>query len=121
MENHSQTYTKLKAIREKDEGDRFTGDGYEAKIISSPTCGFLATRDLLEPKRERPLEQSPSTANYEKLIYILKGKLTCFIGEEKYLLKVEDSISFKSTIKHRLRNEGQIICEFITIQNPKHF
>ncbi len=108
-------------IRKKDEVDRFSGDGFEAKIISSPTCSFLTTRDLLEPKRERPLEQSPTTDDYEKLIHILKGELTCFIGEEKYLLKEEDSISFKSTIKHRLKNEGPGTCEFITIQNPKHF
>ena len=108
-------------IRKTDEVDHFSGDGYEAKILSSPVSSYLMIRATLTPKSKRPIEQSPSTGNFEKWIHVIKGELTCNLGNEEYILKAGDSISFKSTIEHRLQNDGSETCEYEVLQNPKHF
>ena len=108
-------------IRKKDEVDHISSNKYEAKVLSGRLSSFLILRATLEPKGERPLEQIKKEGNFEKWIYVLKGDLTCLVGEEEFLLKAGDSIYFKSTIKHILKNKGKKTCEYLILQNPKHF
>jgi len=108
-------------IRRKDNLDELRGEGFIAKVVSSPTRSFLGLHVQLEPKRKMPPERSPSEGNYEKMIFVLKGTLTCIVGEERYILRFYDTVSFKSSITHRLENNSKRPCEFLVFENPKHF
>ncbi|MBF0510833.1 MAG: helix-turn-helix transcriptional regulator [Candidatus Omnitrophica bacterium] len=108
-------------IRRKDSLDELRGEGFIAKVVSSPTRSFLGLLVRLEPKKKMPSERSPSEGNYEKLIFVLKGTMTCIVGEEKHVLRFYDSVSFKSTLTHRFENNSKRPCEFLIFENPKHF
>lgn len=109
-------------IRKKERIDEYTyNEKVHASVVSSPSRSFLALELTLSPKGKTQIEQSPSDSNYEKWIYVIEGELTCYVGNEDYLLKSKDSISFNSSIPHHLENNGKKTCLCTVLQNPKHF
>ena len=57
----------------------------------------------------------------EECNLVLEGELEVQLGDKIYLLKKDDSITFKSTIPHKRRNPGQIKCVCIGVVSPPWF
>ncbi|MBF0570581.1 MAG: cupin domain-containing protein [Candidatus Omnitrophica bacterium] len=109
-------------IRKDERLDEYTyNDKVQANVISSPSRSFLALEMLLEVGGKTVWEHSPLIGNYEKWIYVINGRLTCYLGNEKFVLDKRDSISFESSIPHCFENSSGKPCLCIVIANPKHF
>lgn len=92
-----------------------------AQILSKEKQPFLAARLILEPQGKTKLEQDPITlGKFEKWVYGLKGKITCVVGQEKYILGKDDALCFESNIPHYFENNSNLKASCIIIQNPKH-
>ena len=107
-------------IRKGEKIDEYTSEGYNYSVLSSPMRHFLTLELTIDPKVKMPVERSPE-GNFEKWIYVMKGELLLYLENEKYTLKENDSISFKSSINHHLENNTKTKCVCIVLQNPKHF
>ncbi|MEW5896029.1 MAG: cupin domain-containing protein [Candidatus Omnitrophota bacterium] len=109
-------------IRKNERLDEYTyNDKVFASITSCPSRSFLAMELTLEPGGTTMIEQSPEHQSFEKWIYVVEGELTCHLGEETFLLKKKDAISFNSSIRHRFENLSGKKCVCAMVQNPKHF
>jgi quercetin dioxygenase-like cupin family protein len=109
-------------IRNNERLDEYTyNDKVQASVLSSPSRSFLSLELSLAPKGKTPWEHSPSEGKYEKWIYVIRGKLTCYLGEEKFVLDKADSISFDSATPHCFENTASKTCQTIVVVNPKHF
>jgi len=109
-------------IRHNERLDEYTyNDKVHASITSCPSRSFLALELTLEPNGKTPVEQSPENQSFEKWIYVIEGELTCVIGEEAFLLKKKDAVSFNSSIRHYFENTSSKKCVCAMVQNPKHF
>ena len=117
--------TELKdrmVIRKNERLDEYTyNDKVYASITSCPSRSFLALELTLKPGGTTMVEQSQPDKSFEKWIYVVEGELTCHIGEETFVLKKKDTISFNSSIRHYLKNHSSKKCLCNVIQNPKHF
>ena len=88
-------------IRKNERLDEYTyNDKVYASITSCPSRSFLALELTLESGGKTMAEQSPESKSFEKWIYVVEGELTCIIGEEKFVLKKKDTVSFNSSIRH---------------------
>ena len=76
-----------------------------AEILVRQNRNFLVTELILRPEGKTRLEQDPrEIADFEKYIYCLRGQLICYVGQEKFILKKGDGLSFKSTMPHWFEN-----------------
>lgn len=92
-----------------------------AQILSKEKQPFLAVRLALGPQGKTKLEQDPiELGKFEKWVYGLKGKVTCVIGQERYILGKDDSLCFESNLPHYFENNTGQKASCIIIQNPKH-
>lgn len=93
----------------------------------SPTRNELLTPDLsgrlevlwchFPPGAKGPIFKHEG----EECGVILKGQLTCWVGEEKYVLRAGDAITHKSNIPHRCENLSGKTVEAIWIITPPSF
>lgn len=63
----------------------------------------------------------PVTHEGEEWGMVLAGRLKVWVGDDIYFLDPGDSISFPSTIPHRLANAADEVTEYIWIDTPKTF
>jgi len=92
-----------------------------AQILTKEKQPFLALRLILEPAGKTKPEQDPiELGKFEKWVYGLKGKVTCVIGQDKYVLNKDESLCFESNISHYFENNTSQKASCIIIQNPKH-
>lgn len=92
-----------------------------AQILSKEKQSFLALRLALEPNGQTKIEQDPAElGRFEKWIYGLKGKITCVVGEDKYILGKDEVICFESCTPHHFENNTPQKAACIIIQNPRH-
>lgn len=63
----------------------------------------------------------PVTHEGEEWGMVLAGRLKVWVGDDIYFLDPGDSISFQSTIPHRLANAADEVTEYIWIDTPKTF
>jgi len=104
----------------KREGKYIYNERAYAEILTGAKRKFLALELVLEPGAKTSIEKDPETGEYEKWIYVLKGKLSCTVKGVKFSLKREDSISFDSTLPHSFENTSSQQTRCILIQNPRH-
>jgi uncharacterized cupin superfamily protein len=55
------------------------------------------------------------------MVYVLRGELTVFVENQKYVLKQNQSASFNSARLHHYQNAGaakETVC--LLIQSPRH-
>ena len=93
----------------------------QAQVISGKDMEYLALKLRLEPAGETRPEQDPQEkTKYTKLVYVLRGELTVFVENQKYVLKQHQCASFNSTKLHHYRNAGsqEVVC--LLIQSPRH-
>lgn len=86
------------------------------KDIPNPRMSFLEVE--LEPGIKRPEETS--THEGEEFALVTKGVMEIIIGDEKYILKEGDSIHYKATKPHAMRNIGDAKCMAIWITLPPY-
>jgi len=94
-----------------------------AEILSSRNIKFLTMELALLPGGVTKGEEDPVDVNrFEKQIVVLQGEVLCHIGNEKHLLRRDDSLSFASNIPHHFENPSKIVkARCIIIQNPKSY
>ena len=94
------------------------GDTYYSltKDIPNPRLSFLEV--MLEPGIKRPEETS--THEGEEFALITKGVMEIIIGDEKYILKEGDSIHYKASKPHAMRNIGDAPCRAIWVTLPPY-
>ena len=109
-------------IRNHERLDEYTyNDKVQASVVSSPNRSFLALEMALQAGGKTAWEHSPMEGKYEKWIYVVEGSLTCYLGNEKFVLDKRDTISFDSAAAHCFENPNKKTCLCIVIVNPKHF
>lgn len=107
--------------KERTSGYQFN-EKASSSIINNPNQNFLAQEFLLISGGETALDRAPQNkGKYEKLIYVVSGKLTCMIDNEEIFLKGGDTISFNSVKPHRFKNATKAKCKFIAVENPGRY
>jgi len=106
-------------------GEKFAQYVYSEKayahILTCERQPFLVLRLFLEPGGQTKLEQDPlELGNYQKWAYGLKGKITCVVGKERFLLRKSEALCFNSNVAHSFQNNTGQKCACLIIQNPKH-
>ncbi|MCX5697032.1 MAG: XRE family transcriptional regulator [Candidatus Omnitrophica bacterium] len=126
----------------------FSGQVY-AELLSRQNRNFMVQELVLEPQGKTKLEQDPelgldkerleqikeilkgtalesqilenySILKFEKYVYCLKGRVSCYIGEDKHILKKGDGLSFESTIAHWFENNSKSEARCLIFQNPRY-
>lgn len=92
-----------------------------AQILTREKQPFLGLRLILEPQGKTKLEQDPIELDkFEKWIYGLKGKITCVVGEDRFVVGKDEVFIFESNIPHYFENNTPKKVSCLIIQNPKH-
>lgn len=92
-----------------------------AQILTKEKQPFLGLRLILEPGGKTKLEQDPITlGKFEKWVYGLKGKITCIVGQDRFVVKKDETLCFESNLPHYFENNTKQKASCIIIQNPKH-
>jgi transcriptional regulator with XRE-family HTH domain len=84
--------------------------------LPNPKISFLEVE--LEPGIKRPEETS--THDGEEFALVTKGVMEIIIGDEKFILKEGDSIHYKATKPHAMRNIGDARCRAIWVTLPPY-
>jgi transcriptional regulator with XRE-family HTH domain len=93
----------------------------QAQVISDKDMDYLALKLRLEPGGETRPEQDPQEkTKYTKFIYVLRGELTVFVENQKYMLKQHQCASFNSARLHHYQNAGSQEAVCLLIQSPRH-
>ncbi|MEW5894347.1 MAG: XRE family transcriptional regulator [Candidatus Omnitrophota bacterium] len=70
----------------------------------------------LEAKgKTSPEVTSPGT---ERFVFVLKGKITVYVGEKTFPLKPNNSLYFDASIQHWFENSGEVPAKFMSISTP---
>lgn len=92
-----------------------------AQILTKEKQPFLGLRLILEPQGKTKLEQDPAElGKFEKWVYGLKGKVTCVVGQDRYIVRKDEVLCFESNLPHYFENNTAQKASCIIIQNPKH-
>jgi len=87
-----------------------------AKDVPNPKMSFLEVE--LDPGVKRP--EDTSTHDGEEFALVTKGVMEIIIGDEKFILKEGDSIHYKSSKPHAMRNIGDAKCKAIWVTLPPY-
>ncbi len=91
------------------------------QMLTKEKQPFLGTRLVLEPQGKTRLEQDPiELGKFQKWIYVLKGEITCVIGENRFTAHKDETLCFESTLPHYFENNSSKKAVAIIIQNPRH-
>lgn len=115
--NVSKVSIVTRAARKKMEFTEWGARYYSlAKDIPNPKMSFLEVE--LDPGIKRPEETSTHAG--EEFALVTKGVMEIIIGEEKFILKEGDSIHYKATKPHAMRNIGDAKCKAIWVTLPPY-
>ncbi len=104
LESHEQGGIRSPVLHKKDRKTLLTENG-RLQLLSKQydlNCEFV----LNEWTPSRPSGREKVTHVGVECGYVIQGKLTVELGEEIYTLVAGDSITFPSTVPHRLFNPG---------------
>jgi len=91
-----------------------------AEILTDSKVEFLALRLLLQPEgKTKPEEDPKEEIKFKKWVYVLRGELTCIVGDQKFIIKKDDSLSFDSSLTHHFENNSAGETHCLIIQNPR--
>ncbi len=115
-------FSFVDAIKKRDKVAQYVySEKAYAQILTKEKQPFMGLRLNLEPSGKTKLERDPAElGRFEKWVYGLKGKVTCVIGQERYILAKDEVICFESTIPHSFENNTPQKSSCLIIQNPKH-
>lgn len=117
-----------------------------AELMMRQNHNFMATELVLAPGGSTKLERDPEWAveentaqqiketlkklnqqawedykiwKFEKYIYCLRGSIGCYIGNDKYILKSGDGLTFESSAPHWFENTSKSASRCLILQNPR--
>lgn len=67
-----------------------------------------------------PVLEDYKVFKFEKYIYCLRGSVACYIGNEKYILKNGDGLTFESSTSHWFENASKSVSRCLIFQNPRY-
>jgi len=73
---------------------------------------------LREANPEIPVFENYNILKFEKYVYCLRGRITCYIGKNKYTLGRGDGLFFESSLPHWFENTSKSEARCIIFQNP---
>lgn len=112
----------VELIRKNQRFDRYIyNPKAKAEFLTSLKRSFLIQELSLLPGGRTPPEKDPQElAKFQKWVYCLTGEVNCIIGDEQYLLKKGDCLSFESHILHHFENNSLRKAKILILQNPGH-
>ena len=115
-------FSLVDTIRKRDRIAQYVySENAFAQILSKDKQPFLALRLILNPGGQTKLEQDPvELGKFEKWVYGLKGKITCVVGQESYIIGKDETLCFQSNVPHYFQNKTPRKAACIIMQNPKH-
>ena len=113
--------TYVDQVKKNERIDRVTyGPHAYSEILTPPKRSFLCAELVLEPQGKTTTEQDPlDMVKFEKWVYCLKGRLTCYVGQEEHTLRKGDCLSFISTLPHYFENKTTKRVSCLIVQNPR--
>jgi hypothetical protein len=108
--------------------EKFTHYGYNKKAyleIETTKLNFMTARLVMLPEAKTETERDPEErGDFVKWIYGLQGELTCVVtgqnGQERHIIKKNESFYFSSTQPHYFENHSGKKAVCLLIQNPKY-
>ena len=105
------------------------------KILTSPESSFLLMELPIKPGGITREEQDPIDikyqnlvtgkildVKYEKLVSVSQGKILVYVGKEKHLVRMGDTIRFPSNLPHHFENpSNKVTARCMIVQNPKSY
>ena len=98
-----------------------------AELLIRQNRNFMITELVLEPGGKTRLERDPESdsegnevSKFEKYVYCLRGFITCYIGNDKYVLKYGDGVVFESATTHWFENISKSKSRCLIFQNPRY-
>ena len=70
----------------------------------------------IEPGGQTSVEQNQPSA--EKFIFVMAGEISVQVGEQIFSLKANDTLYFKASLKHFVKNTGGQSAKFISVVSP---
>lgn len=67
-----------------------------------------------------PVLEDYKIFKFEKYVYCLRGTICCYIGNDKYILKNGDGLSFGSSLPHWFENTSKNTSRCLIFQNPRY-
>ncbi len=120
-DTEEEKFSLVDQIKRRDTTAKYVYSNAHAEILSKDRQRILALRLILFPGGKTNLEQDPlELGKFEKWVYGLKGKTTCVVGENKYILGKDEVLAFESNIPHYFENNTLKKAACIVVQNPKH-
>ena len=68
---------------------------------------------------ENQILENYNFLKFEKYVYCLRGKVTCYIGKNKHTLSKGDGLSFESFLPHWFENTANSTAHCLIFQNPR--
>ena len=117
-----ENFSLVEIIRKRDKVAQYIySEKANAQILTKEKQPFLGLRLVLAAGGQTKIEQDPiELGRYEKWVYGLKGKVTCVVGQVRYVIRKDESLCFESTIPHCFENNTPVKAACIIIQNPRH-
>ncbi len=120
-----------------------------AELLMRQNRNFMAQELVLRPQGKTRLEQDPELIlekekigqikeilknmnlqasvledykilKFEKYVYCVKGRVACYIGKDKFVLRKGDGLSFESTLAHWFENISKTESRCLIFQNPRY-
>lgn len=98
-----------------------------AELLIRQNRNFMISELVLEPGGKTKLERDPESVagenqalKSEKYIYCLRGSVTCYVGNNKYLLRYGDGFAFESSTPHWFENTSKSKSRCLIFQNPRY-
>lgn len=106
----------------------FSEDAF-SELLMRQNHNFMATELVLKAGSKTKLERDPELTQetpeakqikFEKYAYCLRGTVVCYIGNNKYILRKGDGLTFESSMPHWFENPSKSVSRCLIIQNPRY-
>ncbi|WP_442880351.1 helix-turn-helix domain-containing protein [Arthrobacter sp. S2(2024)] len=92
--------------------------GHSKLLLTTPMHRTMeAYRSTLDPGHSTG--DAPYThGDSDEIVFILSGQLLMDLGEDTYVLGTGDTVEFRSSVPHRLRNESEAVGSALIFVSP---
>jgi len=106
----------------------FTGEDYFQKESEASVQTWLVTNSAKNEMEPILVELNPGASTEsdrphegEEFGYVIKGKLTLYLGSDKYKCKTGDSFYYTPNRMHYVANESKEVAKFLWVSSPPNF